>query len=258
MTPTGTAALSTLDPAVRTVGAGRRVVAPAWSSLRPLFEMASSGWFAYGSDGRLAYVNRSLSGITGSRPAVGSPAFVLPVVPAVSEALLRSMDRLRTGREFTISTVVAFLVRGEPRPHRLGMVGVVESNEPTRSVVGTVAPLLAERADETDAAMIDGIDRVLGRVMHELNEALAPEQGMPEPDSRFVQLSERQREVFHLLLLGERTVVIAKRLHISTNTVRNHIGTIFRRFGVHSQAELIAKCRSMSSHPSNQSRHERR
>jgi DNA-binding NarL/FixJ family response regulator len=32
---------------------------------------------------------------------------------------------------------------------------------------------------------------------------------------------------------------IANELSISQSTVRNHLSTIFQRFGVHSQAELI-------------------
>jgi DNA-binding NarL/FixJ family response regulator len=36
---------------------------------------------------------------------------------------------------------------------------------------------------------------------------------------------------------------IAGELMISESTVRNHLSTIFQRFGVHSQAELIDKFR---------------
>jgi DNA-binding CsgD family transcriptional regulator/PAS domain-containing protein len=65
----------------------------------------------------------------------------------------------------------------------------------------------------------------------------------PEADLReFPQLDElsaRQWEVLHRLLEGERVATIATRLFVSRSTVRNHLATIFGKFGVHSQGELI-------------------
>jgi DNA-binding CsgD family transcriptional regulator len=40
---------------------------------------------------------------------------------------------------------------------------------------------------------------------------------------------------------------IAEALHISQNTVRNHLKSIFQKIGVSSQAALIRKVRSLSS-----------
>jgi DNA-binding NarL/FixJ family response regulator len=57
------------------------------------------------------------------------------------------------------------------------------------------------------------------------------------------ELSTRQWEILSRLLEGERVSTIATRLFISQSTVRNHLSMIFQRFGVHSQAELIAKLR---------------
>ncbi len=52
-------------------------------------------------------------------------------------------------------------------------------------------------------------------------------------------LSTRQWEILSRLLEGARVSTIAGELLISQSTVRNHLSTIFQRFGVHSQAELI-------------------
>jgi DNA-binding CsgD family transcriptional regulator len=54
------------------------------------------------------------------------------------------------------------------------------------------------------------------------------------------ELSSRQWEVLYRLLDGERVATIATELFVSRSTVRNHLATIFGKFGVHSQAELIA------------------
>jgi DNA-binding CsgD family transcriptional regulator len=63
------------------------------------------------------------------------------------------------------------------------------------------------------------------------------------PDAeRFPQLntlSSRQWEVLSRLLRGQRVSTIADALFVSESTVRNSLSTIFRKFGVHSQAQLL-------------------
>ncbi len=53
------------------------------------------------------------------------------------------------------------------------------------------------------------------------------------------QLTSRQWEILSRLLRGQRVNAIAAELYLSQSTVRNHLATIFQRFGVHSQSELI-------------------
>ncbi len=53
------------------------------------------------------------------------------------------------------------------------------------------------------------------------------------------ELSEREGEVVRLLLEGLRVRAVAERLYLSTNTVRNHLRSVFAKLGVASQAELI-------------------
>jgi DNA-binding CsgD family transcriptional regulator len=53
------------------------------------------------------------------------------------------------------------------------------------------------------------------------------------------ELTTRQWEILNLLLEGQRVSTIADTLFISQSTVRNHLATIFKKFGVHSQAELL-------------------
>ncbi len=52
-------------------------------------------------------------------------------------------------------------------------------------------------------------------------------------------LSPREAEIARWLLQGQRVPAISRRLTISPHTVRNHIKAMFRKFGVHSQAELV-------------------
>ena len=57
------------------------------------------------------------------------------------------------------------------------------------------------------------------------------------------QLSTRQWQILVRLLRGDRVPTIARELHLSPSTVRNHLTAIFGRFEVHSQAELLAVLR---------------
>jgi DNA-binding CsgD family transcriptional regulator len=53
-------------------------------------------------------------------------------------------------------------------------------------------------------------------------------------------LTEREREVTHLLLQGNSAKAIARALTISPETARNHLKRIYPKLGVASQAELFA------------------
>ncbi len=53
-------------------------------------------------------------------------------------------------------------------------------------------------------------------------------------------LSTRQWEILARLVRGERAQDIASSLYLSPSTVRNHLTAIYKKLGVHSQAELLA------------------
>jgi len=54
-------------------------------------------------------------------------------------------------------------------------------------------------------------------------------------------LTAREYEIVLRLSFGDRVRTIAKDLHLSQSTVRNHLTTVFRKFHVSSQAELLAR-----------------
>ena len=56
-------------------------------------------------------------------------------------------------------------------------------------------------------------------------------------------LSPREREIAGLLMKGNRPTEIAGALHLSVHTVRNHLRLVYRKLGVHSQIELLARLR---------------
>ena len=56
-------------------------------------------------------------------------------------------------------------------------------------------------------------------------------------------LTPRQAEVLRLLEHGRSTEQIAQELHLSLETVRNHVRGILRALGVHSRLEAVAVAR---------------
>ncbi len=64
------------------------------------------------------------------------------------------------------------------------------------------------------------------------------------------ELTTRQWEILNLLLEGQRVSTIVDTLFVSQSTVRNHLATIFKKFGVHSQAELLELLKPAARHDS--------
>jgi PAS domain S-box-containing protein len=69
---------------------------------------------------------------------------------------------------------------------------------------------------------------------------------MPGPATRMrhPHLTPRQNEVLHLLADGASTDEMAGELHISRETVRNHVRALFRALGVHSRVQAVATARA--------------
>ena len=63
------------------------------------------------------------------------------------------------------------------------------------------------------------------------------------PPTAHPHLTPRQTEVLRLLELGRSTNQIASELHLSVETVRNHIRHILRALGVNSRLEAVALTR---------------
>jgi len=122
--------------------------------------------------------------------------------------------------------------------------------------VTTTAHVQRHPRDDGDCfvALIPGVERLRDptdrRPEHRLDAIvahLAATDAPDAPDARLSrgirQLSPREREILDLLLDGLRVGPIGRRLAISPHTVRNHIKAIFRKLGVHSQADLLDRLR---------------
>ena len=64
------------------------------------------------------------------------------------------------------------------------------------------------------------------------------------PEPAFAELTRREREVLELIASGLSNLDIAAKLGLSTNTISNHISSIFSKLQVGSRAEAIVRARS--------------
>jgi DNA-binding NarL/FixJ family response regulator len=67
------------------------------------------------------------------------------------------------------------------------------------------------------------------------------------PAHELSRLSPRERDVVRLLAVGHPVQAVAKTLGLSTNTVRNHVKSVFAKLRVRSQVALLGK---LAGHPS--------
>lgn len=68
----------------------------------------------------------------------------------------------------------------------------------------------------------------------------APKPGAPEA---FPELTEREREVLDLVARGLGNAEIARRLHLSEKTVRNHVSHVFVKLRVADRSQAIVRAR---------------
>jgi len=80
-------------------------------------------------------------------------------------------------------------------------------------------------------------DHVVG-VFGQVSDVL--EEPVPHPE---LHLTPRQSEILRLLERGRTTTQIAEELHLSRETVRNHIRHLLQALGAHSRLEAVALAR---------------
>lgn len=139
---------------------------------------------------------------------------------------------------------------GDVRGRQLTSVGAPEETRRAREIFAR--NLMGPRAGSDNKGVVIDADgeRVSievsavplqsgGRVIGVFGQVLDVEEDDPPPPPH-PHLTPRQTEVLRLLEQGRSTVQIAGELHLSTETVRNHIRHILRALNVHSRLEAVA------------------
>jgi DNA-binding CsgD family transcriptional regulator len=73
----------------------------------------------------------------------------------------------------------------------------------------------------------------------------SPADEPPAPAAGSPHLTPRQLDVLRHLAAGHSTALIAEKLGISIDTVRNHIRAIMERFGVHTRLEAVLRAHEL-------------
>jgi PAS domain S-box-containing protein len=179
-----------------------------------------SGGFAVGGDAERALYD------------VGVPSYVLDttgVVRWINPAAEKLLGDVR-GRHYT--SVVAPEERLRARElFARKVLGTSSATDATGVLVATDGTRVEL---EVSAVPLMGGEVVVG-VFGLLSGSTAAEPAPPQP-----HLTPRQSEVLRLLGQGRSTKQIADELHLSTETVRNHIRHLFRALGVNSRLEAVA------------------
>jgi DNA-binding NarL/FixJ family response regulator len=140
---------------------------------------------------------------------------------------------------------------------RLGVVDYI--TKPHRiAALGDTLDIAVRRARVLRSLQeVESLGRELSRRLGSLKQVIAQGRGAaiagePEqpsvtdplrnlPPGDRLKLSPREREVLAELAQGQPPQRIAKKLHLSTNTVRNHLKSIFLKLDVNSQVALLGK-----------------
>jgi PAS domain S-box-containing protein len=157
------------------------------------------------------------------------------VIRWVNQAAIDLVGDCR-GRQFT--SVVA---PEDTRRAREVFARKIAGTAKVTDTAGTLIDANGERVqvEVSGVALTDG-HRVVG-VFGQLSDVHeAPPTPMP------AHLTPRQTEVLRLLEHGRSTEQIARELHLSTETVRNHIRQLLRALGVHTRLEAVAVVRGQA------------
>jgi PAS domain S-box-containing protein len=160
------------------------------------------------------------------------PSYVLDetgLVRWINPAAERLLGDVR-GRHFT--SIVA--PQDVPRARELFARKMLGTASATDSTAVLIAKDGVEHPLEISSVPLTSGERVVG-VFGLLDEHPAAEPGAPHP-----HLTPRQAEILHLLQQGASTKQIARELHLSTETVRNHVRLLLRALGVRSRLEAVA------------------
>src|SRR4051794_28705327 len=168
---------------------------------------------------------------------VGVPSYVLDTageVQWINAAAERLVGDVR-GRPFT-SVVAPEDSRRARELFSRKILGTSASTDASGVLVSTAG---ARVAVEISSVPLMSGERVVG--VFGLFHGRPDTGAAPHP-----HLTPRQVEVLRLLEQGRSTQQIAAELHLSTETVRNHLRRLFRALGVHSRLEAVAAARAAS------------
>jgi DNA-binding CsgD family transcriptional regulator len=181
------------------------------------------------------WVTADVTTLLGYRPAdlVGTPLLAL-AHPTIAGDLVVALTHAVEGRG---GSVLHARLRGRDDEWRTVQMALSPRPDDRAGVIFLLLP--EDHGRRHDLA---DVDRQVERATRDRHVMLLARDGA-WPQGTHPGLSSRQWEIVTRLQRGERVPGIAAALFLSQSTVRNHLTAVFRKFGVHSQAELLATLR---------------
>lgn len=216
--------------------------------LQSLLIAMSDGVLITDENGRRTYANPALSDLIGSDPCkpandVGAPAWI---DVAQHERYLEFLERSRQGTvEDEVLSLEWMLVSatGRRMPALMKIIPMKRTAAGPVPLLWLIVPDRSPNGAVTRSQRERDLEETLTRIGEELGKAgIVTEQSMSHANlerPELARLSPRERDVLEHLLDGHRVSTISQRLEVSEHTVRNHLKSMFRKLGVHSQPELI-------------------
>jgi PAS domain S-box-containing protein len=170
--------------------------------------------------------------VEGALERVNVPSYVIDshgIIRWVNPAARRLVGDVR-GRQFT-SVVSAEETRRAREAFARKMAGIVSESDHEVVLKGSGGDRVA--VEISSVPLYSG-----GRIVGVFGQVVDVDEG--EPPLVHPHLTPRQTEVLRLLERGHSTDQIAGELHLSIETVRNHVRHLLRALGVHSRLEAVA------------------
>jgi PAS domain S-box-containing protein len=174
--------------------------------------------------------------VAGALERVNVPSYVIDthgVIRWVNPAAQRLVGDVR-GRQFT-SVVSAEETRRAKEVFARNIAGGQHKHDHEVVLVDVEGERVSVEISSVPLYSGDRIVGVFGQVV---------DVDQDEPPLAHPELTPRQTEVLRLLDRGRSTEQIARELHLSTETVRNHVRHLLRSLGVHSRLEAVALARN--------------
>jgi len=217
--------------------------------LQSLLIAMSDGVLITDEAGRRTYANPSLGDLLGVDPCApdndtGAPTWI---EMAQHDRYTEYLTRARNGDlEQEVLSLEWMLVSATGRriPALMKLIPMKRTSGGAVPVLWLIVP---DRSPTNGSVGRSQRERELEDALNRIGAELSKAGVMTEPSQpganldrpELSRLSPRERDVLEHLLDGHRVSTISGRLEVSEHTVRNHLKSMFRKLGVHSQPELI-------------------
>jgi DNA-binding CsgD family transcriptional regulator len=194
-----------------------------------------------GHDGRVSETSADADELLGWDPDHRGTSLQESVHPEDAPLLMLALGRSAADRRTVTLRLRVGGKTGSWTPVRCDVSPLGDSNPPRYAVA-----IRSSRPDDSPGDRASRLEGHLWRIAMEVQAAGIGDlrelgDAWSWTDPALTRLSERQADILRRIVRGERVPAIARELFISQSTVRNHLVAIYRRLGVHSQAELVAR-----------------